>query len=403
MNELKYLETFNSKNTVKTYKSSLNAFLKGIYGEGELADFASRYFQDSRDYESDIQTFLAKIKDAPPKTIRLRLSSIRTFLLENNVELRAIFWRNLSRRIQGSDARTEDDVPSNLELRRLLAHTQIQGKALFLTLSSSGMRIGETLKLKLEDLDLNSSPAKISIRGEYTKSGNRRVTFISGEAKEAVLEWLRCRDAYIKTATGRSHLHEKVVRDKDGKEVEDNRLFPFDESTANFMWVNAINKAELNHKDPSTKRLQMHIHTLRKFFRSKLGAVIQTDVVEFLMGHEGYLTKEYRKYEVEQLAEFYKKGESALTVMGGSAESTVLVSELTNDVASLKEQVEKLKKDYTILEDAFTKTVDKFYGDLRDAKSDIGFLKQRVFELETVDDEVPRSNLFDKQPTDNSK
>ncbi|MCJ7633655.1 site-specific integrase, partial [Candidatus Bathyarchaeota archaeon] len=343
-------ETYRSKGTVRTYKSSLGTFFKGIYGEGSLEDFASRYFLDHRDYESDVQSFLARIKEAPPKTIHLRISSVRTFLLENHIELRQIFWRSLSRRIRGSDARTEDRVPSNLELRKILTHMPIQGKALYLTVSSSGMRIGETLQLRLEDIDLNYDPAKISLRGEITKSGDPRRAFISGEAKEYILEWLKCRDSYIKTAVGRSHIYEKSV--------DDDRLFPFDKSTADFIWVNALTKAQLNHKDSSTNRLTVHPHVLRKFFRTRLGAVIPTDVVEFLMGHEGYLTKEYRRYEVEELAKFYKKGESALVVMGGSEESVVLVNGLITDVAELKQEIEELKSEYSNLETAFTKSVD---------------------------------------------
>jgi len=58
-------------------------------------------------------------------------------------------------------------------------------------LASSGMRIGEALQLELDDLNLNSYPAKIYIRGEYTKSGNPRIAFIFSEAKEAVEEWLK--------------------------------------------------------------------------------------------------------------------------------------------------------------------------------------------------------------------
>ena len=53
------------------------------------------------------------------------------------------------------------------------------------------MRIGEALQLELDDLNLNSYPAKIYIRGEYTKSGNPRIAFIFSEAKEAVEEWLK--------------------------------------------------------------------------------------------------------------------------------------------------------------------------------------------------------------------
>ena len=55
-----------------------------------------------------------------------------------------------------------DKVPSNAELRRILTHMDAKGRALFLTLATSGMRIGEALKLKLSDLALNEEPPKYS-------------------------------------------------------------------------------------------------------------------------------------------------------------------------------------------------------------------------------------------------
>lgn len=91
---------------------------------------------------------------------------MRTFLLENDVELPARFWRRLKGRRKGSRALMLDKVPSNATLRRILSHMDVKGRALFLVLASSGMRIGEALKLKLGDLDLNGEPAKIYIRGE---------------------------------------------------------------------------------------------------------------------------------------------------------------------------------------------------------------------------------------------
>ena len=42
--------------------------------------------------------------------------------------------------------------------------------------------------------------------------------------------------------------------------------------------------------------------------------MIPVDVVEALMGHEGYLTEVYRRYSIEDLAKFYKQGEYALLV-----------------------------------------------------------------------------------------
>jgi integrase len=56
-------------------------------------------------------------------------------------------------------------------------------------------------------------------------------------------------------------------------------------------------------------RLQYRIHGLRKFFRSQLALSCPVDIVEALMGHEGYLTDAYRRYSRKQMAEYYLKAE----------------------------------------------------------------------------------------------
>jgi len=192
-------------------------------------------------------------------------------------------------------------------------------------LASSGMRIGEALKLRVEDFELDKDPARVNIRGAYTKTGNSRVTFISSEAKEAVEQWLRIRDDYLKQASGRSW--------KYSKPTEDPRMFPFDIPTAYASWTNALEKAGLVQKDSQTDRLVLHPHALRKFFRSKLAQVIPVDIVEALMGHEGYLTQVYRRYSLEDLADFYKKGEHTLLVFGNG-----------KDLAKLRAEVEEKNK-----------------------------------------------------------
>lgn len=168
------------------------------------------------------------------------------------------------------------------------------------------MRIGETLQLKLDDINLENNPPKINISGEYTKTGNSRIAFMSHEAKEAINEWLKLRNQYIKTARRKSWRY--------GKKEDDDRLFPFDYSTALRIWENMLKKSNFIKKDNHTNRYKMHIHVLRKFFRSKMGTVIPVDIVEALMGHEGYLTEVYRKYSQDKLAEFYLQGVDSITV-----------------------------------------------------------------------------------------
>lgn len=296
----KFLEVYSSKSTKVNYRAALTKFFECV---GISPD---DYFREKRDYEADIKKFFISIKNSAPKTIKLNLSAVKMFLMENNIELPQKFWNGLRRKIKGSRAMTQDKVPSNEELKSILTHTDAKGRALYLVLSSSGMRIGEALKITLDDINLEVNPARIHISGEYTKTGNPRIAFISTEAKEAITEWLKVRDRYIKAARGKAW--------KYGKNENDNRLFPFEYSTALRIWENMIKKSGYAHKDNNTRRFKVHPHVLRKYFRSRMGTIIPVDIVEALMGHEGYLTEVYRKYSEEQLAEFYLKGEQTLTV-----------------------------------------------------------------------------------------
>jgi integrase len=355
-----FLKMYRSQNTVKAYKWALTEFFKSVYGEdeGRLEEHAERYFNEKRDVERDIQNFLAAINDKPPKSVRLMLAAVRTFLVENDVELPAKFWRRLIKRIRGSRALTLDKVPSNVELRRIIMHMPVHGKALFLTLASSGMRIGEALKLKVEDVEFDTKPVKVNIRGEYTKTGNSRLAFISREAAEAIQEWLKVRSQYIKAAAGKSKPREHYKVEFKGKPIDDPRVFPFEANTAYAIWKNALRKAGFLKKDTQTNRHTVHPHVLRKFFRTKLGSVIPVDVVEALMGHEGYLTEVYRRYSQEDLARFYSMGEAAVTVMAEAEEVAklraeieernrqlqALVNGLTAENLELKQRLQRLEQ-----------------------------------------------------------
>lgn len=183
---LKYLQTYRSKQTKRAYRYAVKLYLNSARTTLE------KYFNEERNCEADVEKFFTEINSRPPKTINLLLSAVKTFLIENGVELPQRFWRSIRRRVKGSRARTIDNIPSNTELKKILLYMPIQWKALYTVLASSGMRIGEALQLKLNDLDLTSQPAKITIRGEYAKSGNPRVTYISDEAKNKFLEIFEC-------------------------------------------------------------------------------------------------------------------------------------------------------------------------------------------------------------------
>jgi len=330
-----FIDSYENKGTKRNLKASLKLFFKAVYGNiptetiNDLDTIAEKYFNENRDYEKDVQNFHKSLNGSAPLTIRLKMSGVKSFFIDNKIELPQKFWRKINRKIKGSRALTLDRIPTNTELKKLMLHMPIQGKALYLCLESSGMRIGEMLASNIDDLYLEENPVRINIRGEVTKSGNSRYAFFSREAKEALVEWLKVREDYLKSAVGKSHLYEKAS--------EDSRIFPFTPTTAYSMWGKALHKAGLNDRDKSTDREKLHPHVLRKFFRTRLGAAgISIDVVEALMGHEGYLTDVYRKYTIQDLGKFYLKGESALLVFTEAQEVSKLRKEVEERNKSLQ-------------------------------------------------------------------
>lgn len=352
-----FLKLFNSPKTKNAYKWCLGEFFKYLYPESSLEESGERYFSETRNYEDDISNFLSSINGSKaPKSVKLMITTVRSFLIENDVELSEKFWRRLKGRVKGSRTRTLDNVPSNLELRKAIMMMPPNGKALYLVLSSSGMRIGETLKLQIEDLNFDYDPVRVNIRGDTTKTGNSRIAFISGEAKEAVEEWLKVRNQYLKAASGKSH--------KYGKSVEDSRLFPFLDNTAYMVLNNALEKSGFLKRDKSTNRKTVHPHVLRKFFRTRMATLIPVDIVEALMGHEGYLTEVYRRYTTEDLAKFYKQGESSLSVFSAgedlkfkqefkeqNEELRKLVISLTSETQALKTESLESKRQISRMEE----------------------------------------------------
>ena len=358
----KLFEMYDSYQTKKNLKIGVTQFLQSVYpktNKDNLEEFNRKYFTEKRNIEEDIVNFLKTLKEYAPLSKKLKISIAKTYLQENDVELPQKFWKKINRKIKGSRALTLDRLPTKKEFNKLLMHMPIQGKALFLVLESSGMRIGETINTTLNDLKLEETPALIEIRGENTKTGNSRRAFISSEAKEALIEWKKVREQYLDSAVRKSSLHPK--------NEDDNRVFPFDVRTAYAIWKNALHKAGLNDKDKSTNREKIHPHVLRKNFRTRLATVIPVDVVEALMGHEGYLTEVYRRYSLEDLKKFYLKGEPSLLVFTDTqkvvdlhkqieeknTQLQVLVNSLASENQNMRLENQKIKKEFEALRTEF--------------------------------------------------
>ena len=220
------------------------------------------------------------------------------------------------------------------------------------------MARGEVLQVTLDDVKLDTKPASITIRGENTKTGHLRFTFISSEAVQAVNEWLKIRDEYLKSSQNKNVGFVTSGKAKP-KSSDDNRLFPFSDQNAGQMWDGALRKAGFLSRDKTTNRKQLHYHMFRKFFISQLALIVSKEIPEVLAGHSGYLTGAYRRYTKKQLAEQYLKGEHLLTITTPK-ELVEIQSEFKAEMQTHSEIIENIVKENILLKQHISKIEDEF-------------------------------------------
>ncbi|MEN6341184.1 MAG: tyrosine-type recombinase/integrase [Methanospirillum sp.] len=358
-----YLDLFSGAATRKAYHIGIARFLTFLDGhpcrsaapvphsDEVLAAMDARaeaYFRevnaDARAPATDMVHFLAAMqRDFAPSTVAVSRSAVLGFLEENGIELSRQDERRIKKRVPRIRNVAEEETLTRDALQAILPLLSIRDRAVLLVLLASGGRIGEVLQLRLQDVDLEAAPVRVTFRAATTKTGVRRIAFLTDEAAEAVRVWLGGRSDYLRTAARRNVGLTSAGRSRP-KAYDDERLFPFKRSSFDLAWGRALERAGLFRRCEVTGRLTLHPHSLRKCFRSWLGAAAGPDIAEVLMGHEGYLGT-YRRYTEEDLAEAYVKHSHVLCVASGSGELARQVADLQEKNDTLEAELRDIRLD----------------------------------------------------------
>jgi integrase len=342
-----FLSQYHSESTRGTYATGVYKFLSNVYQvkirRGDLESYealADRYFTDPRDYSEDLITYAGTFEKSPANTARTRVTSVKEFLIFNDVEIKEKDTRTIRRRMpKGGAVTVERDLDAAI-LQSIIQHCTLWLRAIILLMASSGMRIGEVLNLDISDIDLENDIGIITVRNP--KGGMQRYTFCSSEASDAIRAWRLKRPVYLKASLNRGR---GLGVEKD---PNDPRLFPMSRNNVDEAWENAIKTAGHHSRDRVTNRLQIHPHMLRKFFSSQLSIAVPRDIVELLMGHSGYLSDAYRRYTRKQVEEFYRKGEAYITV------------QMTDEIRELRTNTDKRMQAHSeIIEGLLQKSINQ--------------------------------------------
>jgi len=309
--------------TRKLYKYSLDDF--DSFCKKNLTNSLEASIENFKKANTDeiIDVLQLWINNSPigrQSNLKGRLSQINNYLYYRGIKIDSRDLKDL----EYENSEPEERRPIRFdELKKIVNAATNRQRALILSLSSSGMAIGEACNLLKSDFDFSQSRIMIHIKPSYTKkSGRGRTVFISREA-----------EAFV-----------KPILDK----LEDNqRVFGYsptvEDSINNYQnqFRRLVDKIGLGLKYESGKR-QKTLHALRAYFFTKANKVHGLDYAHKLCGHKGYLSQ-YNRLEESEKLEMYLKLEPELFINE--------VKPVSEEIIQLREQVAKYKQSY----DEFTK------------------------------------------------
>lgn len=219
----------------------------------------------------DLEGFIEQEQDRGLciSTVRTRLACIIAFLhflMEQEIIPGSFLKRGIKLKLPDVLPRAMNPA----DVRRLLCVTDnIRDRALFLLLLRTGIRIGEALGLKLNDLDIKGRKVHL-YEGEKNSMG--RVVYLSDDALFAIKLWLRRRDKNKEFVFyGQSNMHLCY-------------------STGRGLFVKYLKKAGLDQKGYT-------VHCLRHTFASELlNAGMRLECLQQLLGHQDIeVTRRYAR------------------------------------------------------------------------------------------------------------
>jgi integrase len=357
-----------SKATARAYATSIKQFFWFLDGEPIRRTVTDRTANDAemiaafdaravvyldevaageRSAADDVIDFVAQmgIEGFAPSTVHNGRAAVVGFLELNNIEL----TRGQEKNIKGACPKpgvVAEEIDLSLDMiRRIVPHLEPHHRAVTMVMLASGARVGEVLKLRPADLDLDAEPARVHFRRGTTKTKKGRVSFMTAEAVDTLRAWMAVRDEYIPTAAAKMA---GLVNTgfAPAKRTEDDRLFPFEPSSFYRGFNRAVEKAGLFERCEETGRAKVRAHGFRKFFRTYLGMAAGPDVAEKLMGHEGYLAGAYVRLTEEDLARAYEENCHVLMVTrGASGDLRRRVAEVEGENATLRQDLAAMKTD----------------------------------------------------------
>jgi len=271
--------------------------------------------------------------------MRCRVTQVHKYLRYRGVKLDSMDMKDLEYKIELTEERRALQLD---EIQKIIEQARPKRKALYITLASTGMTVGEACQIRKGDMDFTQSRIVIDIKAKYTKKDSRpRKVYLSREAER----------------------HLKRFLDKIGP----NDLV-FGESENPALSIAAeqmslrriVDNLGINTKYESGLR-HITLHAFRAYFFTKAMQKHDIAYAHRLCGHQGHLEM-YARWSDEKKLKMFIELEPELYIFMKKPDS--------EEMYSLKEHIKKQDKEARLILYELNEVAQKTLPRLRKEKDD---------------------------------
>jgi integrase len=184
-----------SESSAYQYLSRLNnfeSFIAKQYGSRlTINDLITKIKKATLDPYSLLNGYAAYLRNCniTMSTLKQRVVTVKNFLEYCDVDISPRKFKlkvKLPKAvIKRKEALSKEDIIDILNIC-----DNIRLRTYVMLLAATGMRAVEALSIRIKDLDFDSNPAMVFVRGEYTKTKVDRIVFLTEEVTQQLKSWL---------------------------------------------------------------------------------------------------------------------------------------------------------------------------------------------------------------------
>lgn len=332
--ETSYKKTFDMRLDSLDEKTKRNYGIALRNFERYFGDNAIKQLKNPKNRYNLLQGWVnSNLKTMTPNATKSYFSRIKQYLNHCGIEISS---EQVKANLRFPKNHQERFYATSIEdIQKILDNSDYKHKTMYLCQLSGGLRIGELVQLRKENLTPKDGRFIVEIPSKIAKNHKGRITFFSFEASKYLSSFMKRVEGEQLFGTNENSFH---------SEINEEQIFR-----------RALNRAGLTKKYSITGRFKINTHSLRAYFITKASRH-DPHLAHFLSGQPGkiYLAQ-YDRLTDEEMYEIYLKIEPDL-IIEQSNKDKLIIEKQKKELSKIEELEDKQKNNKETL-----KTLSQLY------------------------------------------